>query len=186
MSSAATHSTSTDRPTQAAAASCSAERREPSLLRKECKKLLLGLIVFGILFTLPLGWLRFDPSINEALTLTKWYAQEHVLLCLVPAFFIAGAIAVFISQNAVMTYLGPTAPKPAAYGVASVSGAILAICSCTVLPPFAGIWRMAGPARSLPNMLVIRSVMGTQKTIVFVSLVIVMSTLTGWANGAFF
>ena len=119
------------------------------MLGKEWKKLLLGLLVFGVFFALPLGWERFDQSIYEALALTKWYAQEHVLLCLVPAFFIAGAIAVFISQNAVMKYLGPNAPKPVAYGVASLSGTILAVCSCTVLPLFAGIWRMGaglGPA----------------------------------------
>lgn len=120
-----------------------------SPLKREWKLLLLGLIVFGVFFALPLGWARFDRSIVEALALTKWYTQEHVLLCLVPAFFIAGAIAVFISQNAVMKYLGPNAPKPMAYGVASVSGTILAVCSCTVLPLFAGIWRMGaglGPA----------------------------------------
>ncbi len=120
-----------------------------SSLKREWKLLLLGLVVFIIFFVLPLGWQRFDKSIVEALALTKWYAQEHVLLCLVPAFFIAGAIAVFISQNAVMKYLGPKAPKPVAYGVASVSGTILAVCSCTVLPLFAGIWRMGaglGPA----------------------------------------
>ncbi len=149
MSSTTTSSTSTDDPTRVATASCSAQQREPSLLRKERKTLLLGLIVFGVFFALPLGWQRFDQSIYEALALTKWYAQEHVLLCLVPAFFIAGAIAVFISQNAVMKYLGPNAPKPVAYGVASVSGTILAVCSCTVLPLFAGIWRMGaglGPA----------------------------------------
>lgn len=109
----------------------------------------MGLVVFAIMFALPLGWARFDRSIFEALALTKWYAQEHVLLCLIPAFFIAGAIAVFVSQNAVMKYLGPTASKPLAYGVASVSGTILAVCSCTVLPLFAGIWKMGaglGPA----------------------------------------
>lgn len=142
-------SNTSDRPTRAAEASSSADPREPSLLGKEWKKLLLGLIVFGVFFALPLGWRRFDESIYEALALTKWYAQEHVLLCLIPAFFIAGAIAVFLSQNAVMKYLGPTAPKPVAYGVASVSGTILAVCSCTVLPLFAGIWRMGaglGPA----------------------------------------
>ena len=72
-----------------------------------------------------------------------------MLLCLIPAFFIAGAIAVFVSQAAVMKYLGPTAHKGMAYGVASVSGTILAVCSCTVLPLFAGIYRMGaglGPA----------------------------------------
>lgn len=134
---------------EAAAGACPAALREPSLLRKEWKKLLGGFLVFLVFFALPLGWARFDRSMVEALALTTWYAQEHVLLCLVPAFFIAGAIAVFISQNAVMKYLGPTAPKPMAYGVASISGTILAVCSCTVLPLFAGIWRMGaglGPA----------------------------------------
>ncbi len=130
-------------------AAAPAETCEPSLLQREWKKLALGLAAFLIAFSLPLGWQRFDQSIYEALALTRWYAQEHVLLCLIPAFFIAGAIAVFVSQNAVMKYLGPTAPKPLAYGVASVSGSILAVCSCTILPLFAGIWRMGaglGPA----------------------------------------
>ncbi len=128
---------------------CTAGRAGPSPLRGEWRKLALGLIVFGIMFALPLGWSRFDQSIYEALALTKWYALEHVLLCLVPAFFIAGAIAVFVSNNTVMKYLGPTAPKPIAYGVASISGTVLAVCSCTILPLFAGIWRMGaglGPA----------------------------------------
>jgi uncharacterized membrane protein YraQ (UPF0718 family) len=81
--------------------------------------------------------------------LAQWYAREHVLLCLVPAFFIAGAIGVFISQGAVMRYLGASAKKVLAYGVASVSGSVLAVCSCTVLPLFAGIYRRGaglGPA----------------------------------------
>jgi hypothetical protein len=79
-------------------------------------------------------------AITESLALTRWYAREHVLLCLVPAFFIAGAIAVFLNQQAVLRYLGPRAPKPLAYGVASVSGTLLAVCSCTVLPLFGGIY----------------------------------------------
>src|SRR5512147_909930 len=85
----------------------------------------------------------------ESLYLVKWYAQEHVLLCLVPAFFIAGAISVFVSQASVMKYLGARANKVLAYGVASVSGTILAVCSCTILPLFAGIYKMGaglGPA----------------------------------------
>ncbi len=104
---------------------------------------------FATFFWLPVGWPRFDGAVTEALALTRWYAREHVLLCLVPAFFIAGAIASFVSQAAVMKYLGPKAPKAVAYGVASVSGSILAVCSCTVLPLFAGIHRMGaglGPA----------------------------------------
>jgi len=104
---------------------------------------------FIVLFLLPVGTPRFDGAVLEALHLAKWYAREHVLLCLVPAFFIAGAIAAFVSQAAVMKYLGAGANKVLAYGVASVSGTILAVCSCTVLPLFAGIYRMGaglGPA----------------------------------------
>ena len=92
---------------------------------------------------------RFDAAVLEALHLVRWYAREHVILCLIPAFFIAGAIAVFVSQASVMKYLGANAPKILAYGVASVSGSILAVCSCTVLPLFMGIYRMGaglGPA----------------------------------------
>jgi uncharacterized membrane protein YraQ (UPF0718 family) len=105
--------------------------------------------VFLACFWLPVGSARFDGAVMEAFHLVKWYAREHVLLCLVPAFFIAGAIGVFVSQAAVMKYLGPRAKKLLAYGVASVSGSILAVCSCTVLPLFAGIYRMGaglGPA----------------------------------------
>ena len=107
------------------------------------------LAVFFAFYYLPIGWPRFDNALVEALELTKWYAQEHVILCLVPAFYIAGAIAVFVSQGSVMRYLGAGANKVLAYGVASVSGTILAVCSCTVLPLFAGIHRMGaglGPA----------------------------------------
>lgn len=113
-------------------------------------KWLAGIIaVFLLVFFMPMGTARFDNAILEGLALLNWYAREHVMLCLVPAFFIAGAIAVFISQDAVMKYLGPEAHKTAAYGVASVSGSILAVCSCTVLPLFGGIYRRGaglGPA----------------------------------------
>ncbi len=113
-------------------------------------KALFGLSAgFLVLFFLPTEMFRFQNPVFEALALARWYAREHVLLCLVPAFYIAGAIAVFVSQNAVMKYLGPAANKVLAYGVASVSGTILAVCSCTVLPLFAGIYRMGaglGPA----------------------------------------
>jgi uncharacterized membrane protein YraQ (UPF0718 family) len=104
---------------------------------------------FLIFFWLPIDNSRFTGAVVESLALTKWYAQEHVLLCLVPAFFIAGAISVFVSQAAVMKYLGAGAKKVLSYGVASVSGSILAVCSCTVLPLFAGIWKRGaglGPA----------------------------------------
>jgi len=117
--------------------------------KEEWKPLAIIVVVFLACFYLPVGLPRFDNAILEAFHLVKWYAQEHVLLCLIPAFFIAGAISVFVSQGAVMKYLGAKAKKVMAYGVASVSGTILAVCSCTVLPLFAGIYRMGaglGPA----------------------------------------
>ncbi len=117
--------------------------------KSEWKPLTAIVAVLTAVFFLPVGVARFDQAVLEALHLAKWYAQEHVILCLIPAFFIAGAIAVFVSQASVMKYLGANAPKPLAYGVASVSGTILAVCSCTVLPLFAGIYRMGaglGPA----------------------------------------
>ncbi len=117
--------------------------------KTEWKALVLILAVFLACLWLPVGRARFDNAVAESLRLVKWYAQEHVLLCLVPAFFIAGAVAVFVSQASVMKYLGAKANKVLAYGVASVSGTILAVCSCTVLPLFAGIYRRGaglGPA----------------------------------------
>ena len=96
--------------------------------------------VFALCYWLPVDWLqssqRLENALWEALHLAQWYAQEHVLLCLVPAFFIAGAVGVFVSQAAVMKYLGPKANKVVAYGVASASGTILAVCSCTILPSY--------------------------------------------------
>ena len=117
--------------------------------KQEWKKLLAIVAVFAVFFWLPVSWDRFTGGIMESLHLAKWYAREHVLLCLVPAFFIAGGIGVFIRRDSVTKYLGAKANKVLAYGVASVSGTILAVCSCTVLPLFAGIYRMGaglGPA----------------------------------------
>ncbi len=117
--------------------------------KKEIKTLLWIVVTFVFLYYMPIGSKRFDNAIMEAFHLVKWYAREHVLLCLVPAFFIAGAIGVFVSQESVMKYLGPKSNKWLAYGVASISGTILAVCSCTVLPLFSGIYTMGaglGPA----------------------------------------
>ncbi|MEJ5171860.1 MAG: permease, partial [Fimbriimonadales bacterium] len=117
--------------------------------KHEWKTLAALVAVFLAFFFLPVGTPRFDNAVFEALHLTRWYAQEHVLMCLVPAFFIAGAIGVFVRQESVLRYLGARAKKTLAYAVASVSGTILAVCSCTVLPLFAGIYRMGaglGPA----------------------------------------
>ncbi|MFA5310956.1 MAG: permease [Candidatus Omnitrophota bacterium] len=118
---------------------------------KEWRKFLYVLAAFLACFYLPVENLRFTNAIFEALALVKWYAREHVLLCLVPAFFIAGAISVFVSQASVLKYFGAKANKFLAYSVASVSGTILAVCSCTVLPLFSGIYKRGaglGPAVS--------------------------------------
>jgi uncharacterized membrane protein YraQ (UPF0718 family) len=105
--------------------------------------------VFLFAFLVPFSSATVRSAIMEAFFMLQEYAREHVLLCLVPAFFIAGAIAVFISQASVIKYLGAKANKIVAYGVGAVSGAILAVCSCTVLPLFAGIYKRGaglGPA----------------------------------------
>jgi uncharacterized membrane protein YraQ (UPF0718 family) len=112
-------------------------------------KLLLLVGVFLLVFFLPIEAPRVQRALLEGFFLLKDYAREHVLLCLVPAFFIAGAIGQFVSQGAVLRYLGARAPRPVAYGVAAVSGSVLAVCSCTVLPLFAAIYRRGaglGPA----------------------------------------
>lgn len=115
----------------------------------EKKKLAYIVAIFAALWFMPTENARFQTAILESLALVRWYAQEHVLLCLIPAFFIAGAIGVFVSQGAVMKYLGPKANKILAYGVAATSGTILAVCSCTVLPLFSSIHKRGaglGPA----------------------------------------
>jgi uncharacterized membrane protein YraQ (UPF0718 family) len=117
--------------------------------KSEWKPLTFILAIFFAAFYLPVGIPRFDSAVSESLSMVRWYAREHVIACLIPAFFIAGAIGVFVRQESVMRYLGAKANKVLAYGVASVSGTVLAVCSCTVLPLFAGIYRMGaglGPA----------------------------------------
>jgi uncharacterized protein len=118
-------------------------------IKSEWKKLFWMIAIFLVLYFLPIGNIKFNNALMESLYLIKWYAQEHVLLCLIPAFFIAGAISVFVSQASVMKYMGAKAKKVIAYGVASFSGTILAVCSCTILPLFSGIYKMGaglGPA----------------------------------------
>ncbi len=112
-------------------------------------KLLLYIAVFLAAFYIPISNPKLQQAIIESFYMVKEYAQEHVLFCLIPAFFIAGAIANFISKNAVLKYFGSEAKKWVSYSVASVSGTILAVCSCTVLPLFAGIYKKGagiGPA----------------------------------------
>ncbi len=121
----------------------------PMNSKKHITLLFFFILAFLLLFFMPLENERFSQSIIEALALAKWYAREHVILCLIPAFFIAGAISVFLGKASVIKYLGAKSHKILAFSVASISGTILAVCSCTVLPLFAGIYRMGaglGPA----------------------------------------
>ena len=116
---------------------------------KERTKLLLIVLIFLMCYFIPWGNSTIRQSGLEAFMMLQEYAREHVLTCLIPAFFIAGAITVFVSQASVLKYFGATAKKILSYSVASVSGTVLAVCSCTVLPLFAGIYTRGagiGPA----------------------------------------
>jgi uncharacterized membrane protein YraQ (UPF0718 family) len=159
--------------------------------KQEWKTLASIIGVFLLCYYLPVGWERFDNSMLEAFHLVKWYAQEHVILCLIPALFIAGAIGVFVSQASVMKYLGPTANKVIAYGVASCSGTILAVCSCTILPLFAGIYRMgaglgpataflySGPAINVLAIILTARILGPQLGLARAAGAIVFSVIIG-------
>ena len=118
-------------------------------IKKELKILAWIAAVFVFAFFMPIENERFNTAIAATLDLVKWYAREHVILCLLPAFFIAGVISVFVSQASVLKYFGAQAKKWVAYTVASVSGTILAVCSCTILPLFSSIHKRGaglGPA----------------------------------------
>ncbi len=160
--------------------------------KNEWKKLLGIIAVFAVCYNIPVGAGRFDNAVSESLALVKEYAREHVLLCLVPAFFIAGAISVFVSQASVMKYLGAKANKILAYSVASVSGTILAVCSCTVLPLFAGIYRMgaglgpataflySGPAINVLAIILTARILGPELGIARAAMAIVFSVVIGF------
>jgi len=155
-----------------------------------------GFFVFA--YFLPIESEKFQGAINDALSLTKWYAQEHVLLCLVPAFFIAGTIAVFVSQAAVIKYFGAKAKKWVSYLVASVSGSILAVCSCTVLPLFSGIHKRgaglgpaiaflySGPAINILAIILTARILGFELGIARVIGAVVFSIVIGLLMAFFF
>jgi uncharacterized membrane protein YraQ (UPF0718 family) len=116
---------------------------------KQGKILAVFVGVFLVAYGLPLSNPKVNTAILEAFKMLQWYARQHTLACVVPALFIAGAIITFLSKEAVVRHLGPKANKIEAYSVASVSGTVLAVCSCSVLPMFAGIYRVGaglGPA----------------------------------------
>jgi hypothetical protein len=118
-------------------------------LKNELQILLWMVVIFLAIFFLPVESKVFNTAIDATFDLSKWYAREHVILCLLPAFLIAGVISVFVSQASVIKYFGAKAKKWVAYTVASVSGTILAVCSCTILPLFSSIHKRGaglGPA----------------------------------------
>jgi len=116
---------------------------------KQKTKIFIVVTVFIFFYFMPFSSSKILNALMESLLMAQDYARQHVLLCLIPAFFIAGAIANFISQENVIKYFGAETNKFLSYTVASVSGTILAVCSCTVLPLFAGIYKRGagiGPA----------------------------------------
>ncbi len=149
------------------------------------------IIVFGLLYFVPANSNWFRTSILSAFDLLHEYAREHVLTCLVPALFIAGAIAIFIKREKVIKYLGHETKKYVSYGVASVSGAILAVCSCTILPLFAGIRKrgaglgpaitflFAGPAINIAAIFLTIGVLGVKIGLARVVFAILISILVG-------
>jgi len=159
--------------------------------KQEYKKLAWMAGLFLLAYYLPIGKTRFDQAIHESLALAKWYAREHVLLCLVPAFFIAGVISVFVSQASVIKYLGAQAKKGLAYAVASVSGTILAVCSCTILPLFSGIYKRgagigpavtflySGPAINILAIILTARILGPELGIARVVGAVVFSVIIG-------
>jgi hypothetical protein len=165
---------------------------------KERHKLLLMVAVFVGTYFFPIGNAHVQKAFLEGFFLLRDYAREHVLLCLVPAFFIAGAIGQFVSQGAVLRYLGRSAPRTVAYGVASVSGAILAVCSCTVLPLFAGIYKRgaglgpaiaflySGPAINVLAIILTARVLGLRLGIARAVGAVVFAVVIGLAMAALF
>ena len=141
---------------------------------KELKALLWIVVIFAAVFFMPVGNETFMTAMAATLDLSKWYAQEHVVMCLLPAFFIAGVIAVFVSQGAVLKYFGANAKKWVAYSVAAVSGTILAVCSCTILPLFSSIYKRgaglgpavaflySGPAISILSIILTARILGAE------------------------
>jgi len=159
--------------------------------KKEYKKLLIIVAVFFAAYFLPVEKARFIQAVHESLALVKWYAREHVLLCLIPAFFIAGVISVFVSQASVIKYFGANAKKWLAYLVASVSGTILAVCSCTILPLFSSIHKRgaglgpaiaflySGPAINILAIILTARILGPELGIARVIGAVVFSVIIG-------
>jgi len=166
--------------------------------RREWIKLASLVGLFLGVYLLPIGSEPVERAVGEGLRLTQWYAREHVILCLLPAFVIAGAIAAFVDKAAILKYLGPEASKPSAYGVGATSGCVLAVCSCTVLPLFAGIYRMgaglgpamaflyAGPAINVLAVILTARVLGAEIGLARALGAVVFSVFVGLLMAAIF
>ncbi len=165
---------------------------------KDRTKLFLFIVIFLLFYFVPFSGIRIQNAIHEAFLMVQEYAREHVLFCLIPAFFIAGAISLFISKEAVIKYFGAKANKILAYGVASISGTILAVCSCTVLPMFAGIYSRgagigpataflyAGPAINVLAIIMTGRILGAEMGIARAVGAIVFSVIIGLLMSLFF
>lgn len=162
-------------------------------------KILFGIVaIFAAVFFMPLQSIRFTTAIDATLDLAQWYAREHVVLCLLPAFFIAGVIAVFVSQSSVLKYFGANAKKWLSYTVAAVSGGILAVCSCTILPLFASIYKRgaglgpavaflySGPAISVLSIILTARILGLEMGIARVIGAVLFSVVIGLAMAFIF
>ena len=157
--------------------------------KKELKILSWIIAVFTAVFFLPLGSERFMTAVDATLDLAKWYAREHVVLCLLPAFFIAGVIAVFVSQGSVLKYFGANAKKWLSYTVAAVSGGILAVCSCTILPLFTSIYKRGaglGPAISILSIILTARILGFEMGVARVIGAVLFSVVIGLAMSFIF
>jgi hypothetical protein len=160
-------------------------------IKKELKILGLMVVVFLGVFFLPTESPVFLTAIDATLDLSRWYAREHVILCLLPAFLIAGVISVFVSQASVIKYFGARAKKWVAYTVASVSGTILAVCSCTILPLFSSIHKRgaglgpavaflySGPAINILAIILTARILGFELGLARVIGAVVFAILTG-------
>ena len=162
-------------------------------------KILFGIVaIFAAVFFMPLQSIRFTTAIDATLDLAQWYAREHVVLCLLPAFFIAGVIAVFVSQSSVLKYFGANAKKWLSYTVAAVSGGILAVCSCTILPLFSSIYKRgaglgpavaflySGPAISVLSIILTARILGLEMGIARVIGAVLFSVVIGLAMAFIF
>lgn len=159
--------------------------------KNEIKILALIVFFFLVAFFMPLENLRFQEAIEATLDLTRWYAQEHVILCLLPAFFIAGVISIFVSQGSVLKYFGAQAKKWVAYSIAAVSGTILAVCSCTILPLFSSIHKRgaglgpaiaflySGPAINILAIILTANILGFEMGVARVIGAVVFSVVIG-------